>query len=294
MFVIFGATGNTGGVLASQLLAKGKKVRAVGRSRDKLGALQKAGAEIAVADLENTEAVAEALKGADAAYLLIPPNMIADDFRGYQKRVVEAVGRAVEGSSLKHVVLLSSMGAEHASGTGPIVGLYEFEQRLKRIAKLNVLAIRAGYFMPNLLANIGLMKGQGINGSPAPGSVPFTLIHPSDIGAYAAQRLERLDFTGHSAINLIGPKLVSMDEATAALGKAVGKTFPYVQFPLEAAEAGMVQAGLKPQMAALYAEMYKGAMEGKLGPEAGTSMANGTTSIETFAEREFAPAFRAS
>ena len=36
MYVIVGATGNTGSVLAEKLLAQGEKVRAIGRNKEKL------------------------------------------------------------------------------------------------------------------------------------------------------------------------------------------------------------------------------------------------------------------
>jgi len=39
MYVVTGATGNTGSVVAKQLLAKGKKVRAIGRNAERLQSL---------------------------------------------------------------------------------------------------------------------------------------------------------------------------------------------------------------------------------------------------------------
>ena len=45
MYVILGATGNTGSVVAEKLLAKREKVRAVGRNKERLATLAKRGAE---------------------------------------------------------------------------------------------------------------------------------------------------------------------------------------------------------------------------------------------------------
>ena len=293
MFVIFGASGNTGRILALALLAQGKRVRAVGRRRDKLAALEAAGAEPFVADLENSAAVTEALRGAQAAYLLIPPNMTVDDVRAYQTRVVESVGRAVEGSQLTHAVLLSSVGADHASGTGPIAALHDFEARLNLVSALNLLVLRAGSFMTNLLGNLELMKSRGMNALPAPGTVSMGFVHPSDVGSYAAHRLGRLDFTGKSVVNVIGPKFLTLEEATVTLGRAVARTFEYLQVPSQAAQSSLQQAGLKPQMARMFVEMYEGAAKGLLRPQQGTSVVHTTTSIEFFAVTEFATAFRA-
>ncbi|MGW2512356.1 hypothetical protein ACWC0A_23800 [Streptomyces scopuliridis] len=46
------------------------------------------------------------------------------------------------------------LGAQHAEGTGPVMGLHRFEQRLSAVPDINTLWLRAGYFMENLLAHI--------------------------------------------------------------------------------------------------------------------------------------------
>ena len=72
MICVFGATGNTGGAVAAHLLKKGKKVRVVGRQRERLAALVQAGAESRVGDIENVDFVREALSGAEAACAAMP------------------------------------------------------------------------------------------------------------------------------------------------------------------------------------------------------------------------------
>ena len=154
MIVVFGASGNTGGAASRSLLARGKSVRAVGRSRERLSALAELGAEVVEADLQNASDVRRALGGADAAYLIIPPNMGAPDFRAYQGTVARSLVEGLEGSDCQSVVLLSSMGAEHEAGTGPIVGLHRLEKSLASIKDTGVLSLRAGYFMENFFMAI--------------------------------------------------------------------------------------------------------------------------------------------
>ena len=76
---VLGATGKTGGTVAQRLLAAGMKVKAVGRSQDKLAALAKRGAQTIVADVADTAALTEALRGSDAAYLMIPGDYTKPD-----------------------------------------------------------------------------------------------------------------------------------------------------------------------------------------------------------------------
>ena len=293
MICVFGASGNTGAAAAAHLLKAGKKVRVVGRQREKLSALAQAGAESCVGDIENAGFVREALTGAQAAYVLIPPNMATDNFRAYQARVVDAVAGGIEAAGTRHVALLSSLGAQHAAGTGPIVGLHNFEERLKKLSGLNVLFVRAGMFMENVFMGMASIKAQGVYTGAMPAETAIPFIAAADIGIYAGGRLERLDFTGTSAVHLIGPKSVSQTELVTALGQAVGKPVRYLQVTLAEVEQGMKQAGLKPTLVSLYVEMLQGAGKGLLLPEDGGLVVPTPTTFGTFAKQVFAPAYGA-
>ena len=119
---VLGATGKTGGTVAQRLLTAGVKVKAVGRSQDKLAALAKRGAQTIVADVADTAALTEALRGSDAAYLMIPGDPTKPDMVGQYARASEAITRAVTDAGVRRAVFLSSLGAELATGTGPIGG----------------------------------------------------------------------------------------------------------------------------------------------------------------------------
>ena len=293
MICVFGASGNTGTAAAAHLLASGKKVRVVGRKREKLSALAKAGAESCIGDIEDAGFVREALTGAQAAYVLIPPNMATDDFRAYQARVIGTLIGGIEATGTRHVALLSSLGAQHTAGTGPIVGLHNFEERLKKISGLNVLFVRAGMFMENVFMGMGSIKAQGVYAGAMPAETAIPFIAAADIGVYAGSRLERLDFSGASAVHLIGPKSVSQTDLVTALGQAIGKPVRYAQVTLAEVEQGMKQAGLKPTLVSLYVEMLQGAGKGLLLPEDGGLVVPTPTTFGTFAKQVFAPAYGA-
>jgi uncharacterized protein YbjT (DUF2867 family) len=244
-----------------------------------------------VGDIEDGGFVRQALAGAEAAYLLIPPNLVTDDFRAYQKRVVENLASGVEAARVGHVVLLSSIGAHHREGTGPIVGVHEFEERLSKIGSLAALFVRAGFFMENVFMGLGSIKEQSVYGAPMPPDATVEMIASADIGAYAGQRLERLDFTGKSVVHLLGPTPVAQVEIARILGQAVGKAVRYAQVSFEVVEKGMLQAGVKPSVVAAFMEMYQGAAKGLVAPEPGQPVAHAPTTFESFAQNVFAPAF---
>ena len=149
---ITGATGNIGGRLAEQLLERGVRVRAVGRSEDRLARLVAKGAEPRAGDLTDAGFLADAFRGADAAFVMIPPHYTAVDFRVYQRSIVESFVEALRETKVPRAVVLSSLGAELAEGTGPIAGLHELEERLAEVPGLSLVVLRPAYFMENFLS----------------------------------------------------------------------------------------------------------------------------------------------
>ena len=154
MIVVTGATGRTGKVAAEALLAKGEKVRVIGRDARKLEPLVQQGGEPFVGDVEDVASMTKAFTGATAVYLVLPEDTSQQDLRAHQERVSDSYAAAIGNAHVPYVVNLSSIGAQHAEKTGPIVGLHNQEQKLNRIADLNVLYLRAAYFMENLLMSI--------------------------------------------------------------------------------------------------------------------------------------------
>ena len=296
LYVVLGATGHVGGGIAARLLDQKRRVRVVGRGAERLAPLAARGAEVAAGSIEDPAFAARALAGAGAAFLLVPPNMTAPSFRAYQSRVVDALARAVEAARPAHVVTLSSIGGHLAAGNGPIAGLHELEQRLSAVKGAAVLHLRPGYFLENHLGAVGMVKQMGILGSALRADLPMQMIATRDIAEVAARRLAALDFQGQGALELMGPRDVTMAEVARAVGRAVGKPdLPYVQFPYDEARKGMVGAGLRPDMADLYVEMSRGFNDGTIRPTQPRSPATTTpTTVERFAEETFAPAFRAA
>jgi uncharacterized protein YbjT (DUF2867 family) len=284
MFVVMGASGHTGKVVAETLLERGEKVRVLGREPGKLAALASRGAEVAVGDAADPAFLARALAGAEGAYTLIPPDVRAPDFRAYQDRIGEATAEGLRRSGVKRVVLLSSVGAELPSGTGPIAGLHAQEERLRGLG-VDVLLLRPGYFFENLYASVPLIRSQGVNGGAIAPDVKFAMIATRDIGVAAASALLARDFAGVQVRNLLGPRDLSLGEATRILGERIGKPgLPYVQFPYEAFQGALEQAGLSKDLARLYAEMSRAFNEGLVKPVGGRTPASTTpTTFESFA-----------
>src|SRR5580704_11421363 len=199
-YVILGATGNTGSIIADTLLSRRKKVRVVGRDAGRLQRFVHKGAEAFTGDVSDAAALTKAFRGADAAYLLLPPITSRED----QERESDAIAKAVKESGLRYAVNLSSYGAHVPKGTGPVTGLHSSEQKLNAISGLNVLHLRAAYFMENNLAAIEMIHGKGPFGHALLPDLKLPMIATRDVGDYAAQRLLELNFSVKQARELLG------------------------------------------------------------------------------------------
>src|SRR5580700_3784566 len=289
MYVILGASGNTGSIIADSLLSKGKKARVMGRDAGRLQRFVRQGAEAFTADVSDAATLTKAFSGGRAAYLMLPPITSRED----QERHSDAIAKAVKDSGLRYAVHLSSYGAHVPKGTGPVTGLHSSEQKLNAISDLNVLHLRAAYFMENNLAAIEMIHGMGLFGHALLPDLKLPMIATPDVGAYAAQRLLDLDFSGKQTRELLGERDLSMTEATVLIGRGIGKPdLRYVQFPYDQVERVLEQMGMTPKKAAVYIEMFKAINTGVLVPQEPRSRENTTpTSFETFVQDVFAPAY---
>jgi uncharacterized protein YbjT (DUF2867 family) len=195
MYVVTGATGHTGNVVAKSLLTRGEKVRVIGRTAERLKALAAQGAEPFAADPTDTASITKAFAGAKAVYVMMPPNLTTPDVRSFQSRVTDAIAAALQSVGITHSVALSSIGADKPENTGPVVGLHDFEEKLNAIDGLNVLHLRAGYFMENTLAQVDIIRMTGMAVGPLHPDLKLPMIATRDIGEAAANALLNLDFS---------------------------------------------------------------------------------------------------
>jgi uncharacterized protein YbjT (DUF2867 family) len=289
MYVILGASGNTGSIIADSLLSKGKKVRVVGRNPGRLQRFVRQGAEAFTGDVSDAAALTKAFTGARAAYLLLPPITSRED----QERESDAIAKAVTESGLPYAVYLSSYGAHVPEGTGPVTGLHSSEQKLNAISGLNVLYLRAAYFMENNLAAISMIREMGILGHVLLPDLKLPMTATPDVGDYAAQRLLDLDFSGKQTRELLGERDLSMAEVTTIIARGIGKPdLRYVQFPYDQMQQALEQMGMPPKKAAVYIEMFKAINAGVLAAQEPRSRENTTpTSFEKFVQDVFVPAY---
>ena len=258
-------TGHTGNIVAKRLLNEGEQVRAIGRDRQRLQPLREAGAEPFVCDVTDTAALSKAFAGVTGVYVMIPPDMTSKNFRAWQDRVTDSIASALATADVEFAVTLSSLGADLASKTGPVVGLHNLEKRINAIDGLNVVHLRAGYFMENTLAQANIIHAMGKAAGPLKPELKLPMIATRDIGQAAAELLLHLDFDGLQIRELQGQRDLSMTEAARIIGRAIGKAdLAYVQTSDDEFRDATKQLGVSTNTANLILEMANTMNSGKM------------------------------
>ncbi|MEP6886865.1 MAG: NmrA family NAD(P)-binding protein [Nitrospirales bacterium] len=262
MFAVAGVTGQTGAVVATTLLERKQPVRVIVRTSEKGDAWKAKGAQVAVASLEDAQALANVLKGVRGAYLLVPPDYKATQYLEDRKRVVDAMASAVESSGLRHVVLLSSIGGYLTAETGPIRALHYAERRLEAVAH-SMTIVRAPYFMENWAPVLDAARSQGVLPSFLSPSRKIPMIAVRDIGHIAAECL--LDQPkGRRVLELSGPQDYSPEDVAAVMGQHLHRHVKVQPLPLSAAIPTFTAMGFSEDVATLFEEMYAGLENGRI------------------------------
>ena len=277
MFVIAGVTGKVGGAAAAELLAQKQKVKVLVRDAAKGKEWSSRGAELAVGKLDDASFLAGALKGATGFFTLLPADFSWSDVGAGQRKLADAIAQAVKQSGVPLVVLLSSLGAELPSGTGPIKGLHYLENKLRETGT-KLVAIRAAYFQENLGQNLGPAKQMGMFFNMMPSKdAAMPTIATKDIGALVVKTLVSPPAKSEN-VDLIGPTY-TVAQIVDKLGKALGKQLQIVDVPPAGQVQGMIQGGVPAPFAEEFAEMYSAFATGKVAPK-GDRIVKGTTEID--------------
>jgi uncharacterized protein YbjT (DUF2867 family) len=251
---VTGSIGNISKPLTAQLVKAGHEVKVISSNAANKAAIAELGAEALIGSIDDIDFLADAFKGADFIYTMVPNNFAASDYRAYIAEIGRNYASAIEKSSVKQVVNLSSIGADQTGGTGPIAGLHDVENTLNQLVDVNVRHVRAAYFFTNYYNDIPLIKHLNTIGANYGPDTKMLLVQPEDIADAIAHEIEQ-GFTGKSYRYVVGEDITAA-QAGQVLGEAVGKpALQWTEFTDEQALDGMLQAGLPAEISRNYVEM---------------------------------------
>lgn len=284
MYVVFGATGQTGSAVADALLDKKLPARVVLRSDKAADAWRERGADVAFADVTDADAMTAALNGATGVYALNPPAYESADMFALAREVGARYAEAIKRSGVRKAVLLSSVGSQHAAGTGNILTTHILENIFGELA-IPVTFLRAASFMDNWNGVAKVAAEKGILPSfyqPLDRKLP--MVATRDIGRAAAEALTE-EWTGERIIELYGAADYSPDDTAAAFARALRRDVRAVAIPESEWQRTVESFGFSPEAATSYGEMMRGFNSGHIVFEnnAATETRRGETTIEDYA-----------
>jgi uncharacterized protein YbjT (DUF2867 family) len=290
MFVVAGVTGNTGSVVADALLRAGAPVRVVLRDRQRAAEWTSRGAEAALADLADVAALRAALRGAAAAYLLVPPNPQVDDPVADAARVADAIAAAADQVLLPHAVILSAFGAHRADAPGMLATTRLFEQRMQRtLGRLTIL--RSASFFETSAPMMLLGAQTGAMPSLVALDRRFEQIAAADFGRMAAEAMLAPATEHRRVIELSGPRAYSANEMAAAVAGIAGRPVQAALVPPEQRVPALTAIGMGPRYAAMVVEICDALSAGRTGFE-GQDLRRGSVTLEECLGRMLAAAPR--
>jgi NAD(P)H dehydrogenase (quinone) len=236
MFAITGVTGQVGGAAARALLDAGHAVRAVLRDKSKAAAWVDLGAEVAIAEVEDTEAMQAAFAGTEGVFVMVPPNFAPQPGYPEARAAAASLARVLAAVAPQRVVALSSIGGQRESGLGLITQVHILEEALAALP-IPTAILRPTWFMENSLWDIAPARETGTVASfLQPLDRAYSMVATADIGRVIAATLVQ-EWQGRRVIEIEGPQRYTQNEVASLLGDVLGRKVQAQAVPREQWEA---------------------------------------------------------
>jgi len=221
--------------------------------------------------------LARAFDGADAVFILLPPNFDPEPGFPESKAAIAALSDALTVSMPKRVVCLSTIGA-HATQPNLLQQLGMME-RAFGLLPMPVACLRAGWFMENAASDLELALASDVIPSFLyPLDKPVPMVATADVGRMAASLLCQ-NWTGHRIIELEGPHRTTPNEVAEVFSRLFGKDVRMEHVARDTWESLFMSQGMKNPLPRI--QMLEGFNEGWIEFEFPTSTVKGTVSLET-------------
>jgi uncharacterized protein YbjT (DUF2867 family) len=223
MILVTGATGNVGGEVVRELVARGAPVRALVRQGS--GPTLPEGVEAVAGDLDRTDTLAPALDGVRAVFLL----------PGYP----DAAGLLAP-AGVERVVQLSGTSAEGGHRTDAVSRYMIASEAAVRDAGLPWTILRPSAFMTNALQWVPQLQAGDVVRAPFAG-VRAAVLDPGDIAAVAAEALLG-EGHGGRVYRLSGPEALLPEDRVRVLATVLRRPLRFEGQPDDEARAEMSAA----------------------------------------------------
>lgn len=261
MNIVLGATGQIGSMLVDDLLKMGQPVRCVVRNDSKVQELKRKGAEVTLANYFDSDALKKAFHGGNSIFLLTPENPECDNFLQESQMILNNYREAILSSGVTKIVGLSSMGAQHESGTGNLTASYMLEHTFLDL-DIEQIYVRPAYYFSNWFGYLELVKEHGILPTFFPPEMKLQMIAPPDVAEFLSDVMvckahqERI-------YEITGPRDYSSLDIAKIFGEVLNRDVTLQQVLPEEWESTLIKVGFSKDGAKNFTLMTQAVLDGK-------------------------------
>jgi uncharacterized protein YbjT (DUF2867 family) len=286
--------GNIGHSVVDQLLGANHEVVIISRHPEKVDAAIAKGARLVRGSIDEEAVLDRAFNGADALFWLTPIAFDKAEYMRWATSIGQRAAALARRHAVERAVVISSIGAQHDSGIGPIGCNAMIEQAFEK-AVPNVTVLRPGSFMENLLQHVGTIAQSGTMYTRYPISMGIPWIATRDIAERAVVALTDSDSKGHRLFELQGPEDLDQVQVASIVSEAIGRRVTPIEVTEEQAKQGMIGGGVPSRFADLLLEMYAALASGRMRrTQARSALTSTPTTLLTFARQVLKPAVEAA
>lgn len=241
--LVTGATGRVGGQVVAQAAAAGVRPRVLTRDPARAAKLMGEDVEVVGGDLSRPDAMAGALDGVRAVFLVFPSVVADEAARGLVSVLAGRVDR---------IVYLSSAGVpdqpdEGAEPDGTIVGSHAHLEGLIAASGAEYTFLRSSGFAANTLGWAEQIRRSDVLRWFHP-EAKRALVHEADLAAVGVRALTE-DGDVRGAHHLTGPEQLTQAQQLQAIGDALGRSLRFEELDPANARAELF-AGMPAEVAA--------------------------------------------
>lgn len=265
MIVITTPTGTIGAAVAEKIRACGEPMRLIVRDPARLSQSLRENAELVTGSHADPTVLDAALTGADALFVLVPPNFKASDVTGYYLDFARPIAAAIRAHRVPRLVAVSSLGRGFPGPAGLLSAAWATDDVLEGSGAA-YRSLQPPFFMENLLHQADLIRNQAMFVLAAAPDEPLAAVATSDIACTAAELLMDRTWNGQEDVPVREPVDHTPREMAQVMSEVLGQAIGYHQSTLADYRAQYTAFGASPAIVDGMAEMAEAQAAGVYPP----------------------------
>jgi len=285
MIVITTPTGTIGAAVAQSLLAEPlaqrTPLRLIARDATRLPRTLRDHADVVTGSHADPAVLDTALDGADALFVLVPPNFRALDVTDHYLDFARPIAAAVRAHGIRRLVAVSSLGRGFAGPAGQLSAAWAMDEVLEASGAA-YRSLQPPFFMENLLHQLASIRERGSFALPADLDQAHPVVATADIARAAAALLVDATWTGQEGVVVREPVDHTPREMAEVMSQVLDRPIACERASLEDYREQFASAGASTAVADAMVEMAQAQQAGvypPVTPGGGTTFADWCGSV---------------